>query len=177
MARRKTNLLANWQENWAGLVVGAIIVVIIALLVVNFINRGRNAQIDNGEQTTNMESSPSPSSYKVVAGDSLSKIAEKYYQDQAFWPVLARINKIVNPNVIYVDSTLNIPARTEAEQIKNQMTQTTYNVEQGETLFIIAQKMYGDGSKWPQLAKANNLGRLPNGNPLVFAGSTIKIPR
>lgn len=179
MARRKTNLLANWQENWAGLVVGAIIVVIIALLVVNFINRGRDAQIDNGASTdmTTSQDEKSQNQYKIVAGDSLSKIAQNYYQDESYWPVLASANNISNPNVIYVDSILQIPSKEDASQIRTQMTQTTYKVVQGDTLFAIAQKLYGDGSKWPIIARANNLGRLANGNPLVFADSTITIPR
>jgi nucleoid-associated protein YgaU len=57
------------------------------------------------------------------------------------------------------------------------MTQTSYKVQSGDTLFTIAEKMYGNGSRWQAISKANNLGTLPNGNPLVFADSTIKIPR
>ena len=177
MARKKKGLLGTIQENWTSFIIGLVIIVIIGLLVGNFLSNKKNEMIDNGEQTTSMEASPSPSSYKVAAGDSLSKISEKYYQDQTYWPLLARLNNISNPNVIYVDSSLNIPAKAEADQMRSQMTQTTYKVEAGDTLFTIAQKMYGDGSKWPQLARANNLGKLPNGNPLVFADSTITIPR
>ncbi len=178
MPRKKKSFFTDWQENYAGLILGAVIVVIIGLLVANFLTNRNNQQIGNGQQTgaTNQES-PSPTPYKVATGDSLSKIAEQYYQDKAYWPVLAKVNKIANPNIIYADSTLEIPTKNDADQIKAQMTQTTYNVQAGDTLFTIAEKMYGDGSRWPLIASANNLGRLPNGNPLVFADSTIKIPR
>ena len=180
MARKKKSLISNWQENWSGLLIGAVIVIILALLVVNFFNRN-NQQIGDGQQTDltqqEQEKVTKSEQYKVAAGDSLSKLAEKYYGNMDYWPVLARANKIANPNVIYVGVDLQVPSKEEADQIKNQMSATTYNVKEGDTLFKIAEEMYGDGSKWTTIAKDNNLGRLPNGNPLVFAGSTIKIPR
>jgi len=177
MARKKNSFFANWQENYAGLILGAIIVIVLGLLVANFFSN-RNKDISDGQQVNmNQQEQAQEEEYKVVAGDSLSKLAEKYYGDRALWPVLARENNIANPNIIHVDSTLKIPAKESAAQIKEQMTQTTYKVEKGDTLFIIAVKMYGNGSLWPTIARANNLGKLPNGNPLVFADSTIKIPR
>ena len=177
MARKKKAFFDNLQNNWGSLMIGAIIVIILGLLVANFFTN-RNKDIDNGEKIdlTGQEEGK-VEDYKVVRGDSLSKLAEKYYGDQQLWPILARENKIANPNIIHVDSTLRVPSKDQAMKIKEEMTQTTYKVAQGDTLFIIAQKMYGDGSKWPLISSANKLGRLPNGNPLVFADSTIKIPR
>lgn len=179
MARRKKSLLENWQDNWAGMLIGAVIVIILVLLVVNFFNR-KNQDIGNGEQIDISEQEKEASKsgeYKVVSGDSLSKLAERYYGSMDYWPVLARANKIANPNIIYTDMTLTVPSKQEAEKIKSQMTATSYDVKEGDTLFKIAQEMYGNGSMWTTIAKANNLGRLPNGNLLVFAGSKIKIPR
>ncbi|OGD88022.1 hypothetical protein A3J17_00620 [Candidatus Curtissbacteria bacterium RIFCSPLOWO2_02_FULL_40_11] len=174
MARKKS-LISNWQENYAGLILGAIIVIILGLLVANFItNRGK---IGEGEQTEIGEETAKSTQYTVKEGDSLSKISEQNYGEQDAWPVLARINNIVNPNIIFVGSTLEIPSAQTLAEIKMQMTQTSYDVLEGDTLFIVAEKMYGDGSKWPVIAKANNVGRLPNGNPLIFAGSTLTIPR
>ena len=177
MARQKKSFITGLQENYAGLILGAIIVIILGLLIVNFFSR-KNEDISDGQQVDlSQQEESKPEEYKVVANDSLSKLADKFYGDIELWPVLARENNIANPNIIHVDSTLKIPSKDQALQTKEQMTQTTYKVEKGETLFIIAQKMYGDGSRWPTIARANNLGRLPNGNPLVFAESTIKIPR
>ena len=177
MAKKKNSFFSNWQENYAGLILGAIIVIILGLLVANFFSN-RNKDISDGQQVDmSQQEQAQAEEYKVVAGDSLSKLAEKYYGDRALWPILARENNIANPNIIHVDSTLKIPSKDSAAQIKEQMTQTTYKVEKGDTLFIIAEKMYGDGSRWPIIGRANNLGKLPNGNPLVFADSTIKIPR
>ncbi len=48
----------------------------------------------------------------------------------------------------------------------------TYMVQHGDSLWIIASKRYGDGFKWTEIAKANNLK-----NPgLLFAGTELKLP-
>ena len=169
----------NWQESYASLVLGAIIVIILGLLVANYFTRRNQEQIGTGEQATQTEeqAQKAEQEYKIVQGDSLSKISEKTYGSQEFWPVLASVNNIANSNLIFVDSTLKLPSKTSVETMKTEMTVTSYQVQQGDTLFLIAQKVYGDGSKWTVLDGANNVGRLANGNPLIFTGSTLVIPR
>ncbi|MBI2594119.1 LysM peptidoglycan-binding domain-containing protein [Candidatus Curtissbacteria bacterium] len=175
--KRARKLLSkpNWQESYATFVLGAIIVIVLGLLVANFFGK-KGKQIDSGEQTTQAEITQTQE-YKVVQDDSLSAISKQFYGSDDFWPVLAKENKIVNPNLIYVDATLKVPSKEEAGKIKTQMTQTSYQVKEGDTLFKIATEVYGDGSKWPVLDRVNGSRRLPNGNPLIFAGSTIVIPR
>lgn len=169
----------TWQQSYASLVLGAIIVIILGLLVANYFTRKNTTpQIGSGEQTTGtQEETKVPQEYKVAAGDSLSAISAKTYGSEEFWPAIAQANNIANPNLIFVDATLNLPAKSEAEATKVQLTTTSYQVQAGETLFTIAEKVYGDGSRWTVLHRANGSLRLPNGNPLVFAGSTIVIPR
>ena len=180
MAVKKKTINKSWQENYAGLILGAIIVVVLGLLVANFFTKN-TGEINDGEQITQEQAQNdqknSETEYKVAAGDSLSKIAEKKYGSMELWTVIAKANNISNPNVIYVDSTLKLPAKVDAEKMKVELTQTSYKVTAGDTLFKIAEKMYGDGSKWTILSKANRGGRLPNGNPLIFADSTLVIPR
>ena len=48
----------------------------------------------------------------------------------------------------------------------------TYRVEENETLMLIAFKLYGDYSRWRELANLN-AGKLGPGNQ-VFAGSNIR---
>ncbi len=178
MPRGKKQVKIAWQENYAGLILGAIIVVILGLLVANFFSK-RNQEIGNGINTgqTQQEQADNSTQYRVESGDSLSKISEKVYGSQDMWPVIARENKIANPNIIYAGNDLKLPSKEKAQEIKTQMSQTSYQVQGGDTLFVIAEKMYGDGSKWVLLDKANNVGRLPNGNPLIFAGNTLVILR
>lgn len=166
----------NWQENYAGLLLGAIIVVILGLLVANFITN-RSGLIEDGDVITEDDITTTSQQYTVEPNDSLSKIAEKIYGDIESWPILAKANNIANPNIIHVGTVLEIPSLQMAEEMKMQMSQTSYEVNSGDTLFIISEKMYGSGYKWKTIAQANNVGHLPNGNPLIFSGSTLVIPR
>lgn len=54
-------------------------------------------------------------------------------------------------------------------------TETTYTVKSGDTLWRIAKKYLGDGSRWPQLYEANRsvVGSNPN---LIYPGQVLTIP-
>src|SRR5690606_38838879 len=54
-----------------------------------------------GEQITGSE-------YTVVAGDTLWDISIRAYGDGYRWPEIAASNNIVNPDLIYVGTTLNL---------------------------------------------------------------------
>jgi nucleoid-associated protein YgaU len=49
--------------------------------------------------------------YTVVAGDTLSSIAQHFYGDPGQWPRLfeANRNQVINPNLIFVGQVLRIP--------------------------------------------------------------------
>jgi len=172
----------DWQESYTSLILGAIIVVILGLLVANFFSKRNQLQqqIGTGEQTQMTQANASPSAgsdYTIAENDSLSKISEAAYGTQDYWMGIASINNIANPNIINTGDKLKLPLKEEIERKTAMTVQTTYNVSAGETYFTIAEKVYGDGSKWTILDKANGALRLPNGNPLVYAGSTITVPR
>src|SRR5690606_33931039 len=54
----------------------------------------------------------------------------------------------------------------------------TYTVQHGDTLWSIAEEVYGDGQKWELIFNDshNQLGQLTNGYPLVHAGNVLLIP-
>lgn len=58
---------------------------------------------------------PGPSrasaTYTVQAGDTLMKIAEKYYGDKRQWTLIRDANKGINPNRIVAGQVLTLPAR------------------------------------------------------------------
>lgn len=98
------------------------------------------------------------STYIVQAGDTLSGIAQKYgttYQE------LARINNIVNPNLIQIGQVIKISE-------KNSVTDRVYIVQSGDTLSKIA-KMYN--TTVGDLVAKNNISN-PN---LILIGQKIKI--
>lgn len=87
----------------------------------------------------------SGNTYKVVAGDTLSKIASKFgttYQE------LAKINGIDNPNKIYVGQVIKLQTTNATSSGK------TYTVVTGDTLGKIAGKF---GTTYQELAKVNGI--------------------
>jgi nucleoid-associated protein YgaU len=69
------------------------------------------------------------------------------------------------------------PAQNTQDQDGNKDVSTeslpgTYTVKEGDTLFLIAKKYYGDGYKFNLISKANNLNN-PN---LIEKGQTLMIP-
>ncbi|HHD63049.1 MAG TPA: LysM domain-containing protein, partial [Desulfobulbaceae bacterium] len=47
--------------------------------------------------------------YKVIAGDTLWSICQRYYQNPYLYLKLAKFNQIKNPNLIEVNQILKIP--------------------------------------------------------------------
>lgn len=102
--------------------------------------------------------------YTVVKGDTLSGIASRY---GTTYQKLAEYNNIDNPNLIHVGQVIRIPNGKTSTS-----TKTTHKVVRGDTLWGIAQKYYGNGSRYPEIAKANNIK-----NPdLISVGQTLIIP-
>ena len=62
------------------------------------------------------EPEPEFTFYTIVSGDSLSKIAKKYYGNAAKWPTLFEANKevIENPDLIYPGQVIRVPAKPDA---------------------------------------------------------------
>ena len=59
------------------------------------------------------------------------------------------------------------------EQGSKEVAADTFTVESGDNLWKIAVKVYGDGYKWTEIAKANNLK-----NPgLIYRGQKLNIPK
>ena len=63
----------------------------------------------------------------------------------------------------------------QAEQVEAQKTNTsytTYTVKKGDSLWKIASKHLGSGTKWPLIQKANSLN-----DTLIHPGQKLKIPK
>lgn len=109
----------------------------------------------------------------VLKGESLWKIAQQYYNDGNKWVNIAKANNLETPSVITAGVTLEIPDNeTTLEQVQVQDTDT-YVVKSGDTLWDIAQNVLGDGNRWTEISKANNLTQ-PS---IIHTGNTLKIPR
>jgi nucleoid-associated protein YgaU len=143
-------------------------------------------QIASGESTERALTTPTmtenqlvKTTYKVVAGDNLWKIAEKYYNSGYNWVDIANANDLKNPNMLTVNEELSIPD-VEPKQPTiavagetNAISGATYTVVKGDNLWNIALRAYGDGFKWGDIAQENELE-----NPrIIYPGSILRLPR
>lgn len=118
--------------------------------------------------------------HKVEGGDSLWKIAEKYYGSGYNWVDIARANDLKNAGDIEVGQELALPdtepkllAVTSSDEAVQQISDNTYKVEKGDSLWDIAVRAYADGYKWVEIAKVNNLEN-PN---VIHPGNVLNLPR
>ena len=131
------------------------------------------------------KNNPEEKTYVVQSGDNLWVISEKFYNSGYNWVDIAKNNNIQNPSIITAGTKLTIPdispklatatdasvigTSTEAQKIQ----EDTYTIKKGDSLWTIAESVYGNGFKWTDIAKANNLA-----NPsLIHSDNVLKIPR
>lgn len=156
-----------------------------------------NTETKQEEQAT---TTPTPGgTYTVQPGDTLWSIAEKTYNDGFKWTEIKKANNLPT-NDIEKDQKLALPNLTTAEvasgssgaiadgstgptggaetleppsgQTLATSTDKTYTVVHGDNLWNIAVAKYGNGYKWVDIAKANNLA-----NPsLIHAGNVLTLP-
>ena len=116
----------------------------------------------NGATTTPApQPEPSYGTYTVMAGDTLSGIAEKFgttYQE------LAAINGIADPNVIHVGQIIKL----KGDAASTPQGENTYTVQAGDTLSGIAAKY---GTTYQELAALNGISD-PN---IIHVGQVLKV--
>ena len=176
-------------DSYISLFLGLAIVVVIALIGVAFIkankdNAGKEVSSTSTVSTDTQEKNLNLSEkYTVKTGDDLWSISERIYGSGYNWVDIARVNKIENPETIHAGMQLDIPdAPSIVPQISPQAITTqaegailedSYVVVEGDNLWNIAVRAYGDGYKWVDLAKENKL----NNPDLIFPDNKLKISR
>lgn len=114
--------------------------------------------------------------YTVQRGDTLWKIAEKFYGTGMYWRQIYEDNKnvISNPNRIYAGQELVIRVTTYISKGMDESGEAIYYiVEKGDTLSEIAKKIYGKRRYWRKIYKANKIISDPNH---IYVGQRILIP-
>ncbi len=92
-------------------------------------------------------------SYTVQAGDRLASIAVRF---NTTWPVLAQLNQLTSPYIIYAGQTLRVPTGGGAAPIYDHSAAgaQTYTVQAGEYLAQICRRL---GLDWLAVAQLNGL--------------------
>lgn len=109
--------------------------------------------------------------YVVLKGDSLWKIAQKNYGSGYNWVDIAKENKLKNPSKLRIGMKLIMPSKVEEKKVE----MTEYKVSQGDSLWKISVKEYGDGFQWVKVWQANR-NVLVNPNRLEI-GMKLSLPK
>jgi nucleoid-associated protein YgaU len=175
----------KWGESYTSLFLGAVVVVVAFILVFSFVKSkgSMKSQTTSTSTVANEQAVKNvmPKTYTVKSGDYLWSIAEKIYGSGYNWVDLANANKLENPGVLYAGTKLIVPdVKPKLVTVQNNpiqglstITGSSYTVVKGDYLWNIAVRAYGDGYKWTEIAKVNNLAN-PN---LIFSGNVLKLPR
>lgn len=172
----KKSVRYNSMRELVSIGLGLFIVIIFGVLFFNFINHRKNRLSVPGIDTYNdqVESTPETATqHIVVEGDTLWSIADKYYHSGNQWISIASANALSDPDNLAPGQKLYLPKISDTK-IDPQKTIDTnsYMVQQGDNLWSIAVRAYGDGYKWPQIAE-KNLIRYPD---MIYPGQLLTLP-
>ena len=184
----------EWSESYASLLLGLAVVLLAAVIGVTVLRGKRtHLRMETSSTSTSVfeEQKPIqlPGKYIVVNGDDLSNISQKFYRTQDNWEDIAKANNLADPNNIPAGTQLIIPKVsgiplsptsniTPTQQPggasgSNAISGKTYTTQDGDFIWDIALRAYGDGYRAPDIIKANNLS-----NPdQLTSGMVLKIPR
>lgn len=170
------------NESTISMFLGALVVIVVGVLVVNYFKDKENLNVPS--TSTNNEVQIQENTHTVAVGETLWKIAEDTYGSGYNWVDIAKANNITNGNQIEAGQKLSIPdvaarqptvktARQTDLNANQTITDSSYTVVHGDNLWKIAVRAYGDGYKWVDIAKANNLSN-PN---IIHTGNVLVLPR
>lgn len=193
---KKYKLPFDISESTLSMLLGGIVVILVGLIAFNFFRTQREQNENIQEPEVSISEVPGgqvggakkavalPASHTVVAGETLWSIAEDYYGSGFNKSDIIAVNKLSNPNIIEVGQKLTIPkVGIQEKTVVNSILEPTitdskiqgdkYTIMAGDNLWDIAIRAYGDGYKWTEIAKANNLT-----NPdIIHINNVLSIPR
>jgi nucleoid-associated protein YgaU len=170
------------NESNISMVLGALVIVIVGVLIVNYFKDQQSQTLPEALTTSNVTEVGKP--HIVVEGETLWSIAEDAYGSGYNWTDVKLANNLLSEK-IEVGQKLEIPdvaakkptSTTKVAEVSTVATTSiatsSYTVVKGDTLWNISVRAYGDGYKWSEIAKANKLGN-PN---LIHAGNVLTLPR
>lgn len=187
------------NESAISMVLGALVIVVVGVLLLNYF--GGDESVERIGDGSTVDEDALPAQYVVESGDDLWNISEKFYGTGYNWVDIATENQIADPGLITEGQVLSIPDVTpksigvqleeetpdptptvlaeeterETEQVVEQERTVgeTYTVARGDSLWKIAESVYGDGYRWVDIARANDLV-----NPdIIHAGNVFVLPR
>lgn len=169
------------NETAISVILGILVVTTVGILTFKYFTANNDGEIKEGTKTE--EKAEAGKTYTVKKGQTLWSISEEAYDSGYNWIDIAKENNLTSPNDISEGQELRLPSVEPKEETTiavadeeiNDTTieSNTYTVKKGDTLWAIAVSAYGDGYKWIEIAKANNLV-----NPdIIHSGNVLTLPR
>jgi nucleoid-associated protein YgaU len=189
------------NEEGISMVLGALVIVIVGVLIVNYFKDKDDKTLPEAAQTgTTTQLAEAGKEHTVTQGETLWSIAEDAYGSGYNWVDIKSANNLKSEG-LEVGQKLNIPTvtakkATETNTVVNptakpevvnptatpvaketltpaSTTSTSYTVVKGDNLWKIAVKNYNNGYKWVEIAKANKLSH-PG---VIHPGNVLTLPR
>lgn len=121
--------------------------------------------------------------YTVVSGDSLIKLARRFFGDGERWREIESLNAdVLGPDsILQIGMTLKLPSDariltsgSREQSASNPSVGSTgaYTVKQGDTLGEISMKLLGTSKRMDEIVSLNGLESADE----IFVGMTLKIP-
>jgi nucleoid-associated protein YgaU len=170
-------------DSIVSLVLGLAVVLVIGMTIVNFVKSKTQQAASTGKAAAERAngSTSLPAKHTVAAGESLWTISEIYYKSGYNWVDIRDVNNIANPDLIEAGTTLTIPdvapkgvatPAISAASVSEKPKDASYTVVKGDDLWNIAEREYGSGYKWTDIAAANKLE-----NPgIIHPGNVLTMP-
>jgi nucleoid-associated protein YgaU len=111
--------------------------------------------------------------YVVQKGDTLAKISAKVYGDNSRWQEMASLSGLSNPSRIYPGDLVYYTLDDSSIAFSTAYESVTRNEEQvqpGDTLATIAQRVYGSSTAWRSIWRQNDQINNPD---VVPPGTTV----
>lgn len=178
---------------------GALVLIVAGVLVYNYFSGiGEEAQeevlevpteeytLQLDEQEGRLVPAGLPVEHAVSSGEHLWGISEKYYGNGYNWLDIAQVNNLKNPGLIFSGQDLTIPkvALRVPSQIAgassiasspDTITEGSYTVVRGDTLWSIAVRAYQDGYQWTRIYQANT--DIVSNPDIIEIGMEVTLPR
>ena len=189
MEKQLKSLLKSLKinENLISTIMGGVVVVVMAAMIFNYFKTfNKSGQISDQAAVNLSEeevlTKELPTTYKVVKGDDLWHISERFYNSGYNYVDIAKANKLADAGAIEVGQELVIPKvdvkkiETKTQTAKISIEGGKYTTVKGDHLWSIAVRAYGDGYKWTAIYNANKakVGANPS---MLFTGVELVLPR
>lgn len=164
------------QRNTLAAIAAGVLVIIAGFLVYNYFARvGEKTEPEIGQESIALSEDelelPSPEEIVVEEGTTSNEGVEEETATES------------QPEVAGEAAGVDLPATgggwAPNDLAPNSVTEGSYTVQFGDTLWEIAEARYGSGFEWGKILEANkdSVGILPNGSQaLIEAGQILTLP-